>query len=851
MERHPPEEFEEALRQCAREPTHSPGAIQPFGCLLGADQATGAVTYASLNAAPQLGHDGDSLLGLNLVDILGQSAIHDLKNALAASPVTGRRRYAGLYDVNGASFDVHGFVSGDTLVAELEPVGEADHPSPDNLRQLVGLNEQIETATFQQPLFESLVRLMRHLSGFDRVMLYKFDRDYNGEVVAEAKRPKLEPFLGLHFPHWDIPPQAREIMRQTPMRLIPDTTATACPVLTTRADLPPLDLTAGHLRAVAPVHLDYMKNMGVQSSMTLSIVVDDRLWGMISFHHQSPKLASPRLREMLSAFLPVFKTKLNALVQHERLALVNRVDAAKEAILQEIDEQSDLQQSFAMLAPILIDVFEADGFASLAGSQSFQHGQVPGQAILDRLLHLGNNHREEVIPIENLAADYPIQAADLNGIAGALVAATTPNRAIAIFRKEARQSLHWAGNPNQTVSETDGVKRLEPRGSYQAYLEEVSGRCLPWSEQDLYLATRLWVIINTAERRALLNTINRQQGLMIDELNHRVRNILSLVRSVSSQARRRYGTLNSYAQAVESRILALAAAHDIGLGVAREAVSITQIVQAELEPYKGPDETRVSISGPDAALRADIAPIFALIVHELATNAAKYGALSGDGRISVTLSETAAGVGFDWIERGGPRVAMPKERGFGSTLIEQAVPHEFGGKATLRFDPAGVSASLVLPSTVLSDYLSAADADRPRLKPIGRPETESAGFSLETVSGTALVVEDNFLIAKEVVDQFFDLGFRDVEVFSNPQDALDYLEEVTPVVASLDVNLGNGDTSLPIAMRLQTLGVPFFFTTGYGENFDMPPIIKDVARLTKPVSTTDLEAALSRVTNMS
>ncbi|MEM8753907.1 MAG: response regulator, partial [Pseudomonadota bacterium] len=285
-------------------------------------------------------------------------------------------------------------------------------------------------------------------------------------------------------------------------------------------------------------------------------------------------------------------------------------------------------------------------------------------------------------------------------------------------------------------------------------------------------------------------------------------------------------------------IHALAAAHEISVGAGIEAVAIGELIARELEPYRKAEADRVTITGPDRRLRADIAPIFSLVIHELATNAAKYGALSVDGgHVRIELADDGDDLIVSWREVGGPTVSPPDERGFGSTLIEQAVPYEMGGRAELSFEPSGVSAELTLPDHLFDREPELSLRARPR--PI-KVEEAIAPSGFDQIEGAALIVEDNFVIAQGMAQQLEDFGFDDVRMCGTVENALESLEDELPAFAILDVNLGHGATSEPIAAKLSDLGVPFVFVTGYGDNFDFPPALRGVAKLPKPVPSADL-----------
>jgi two-component sensor histidine kinase len=320
-----------------------------------------------------------------------------------------------------------------------------------------------------------------------------------------------------------------------------------------------------------------------------------------------------------------------------------------------------------------------------------------------------------------------------------------------------------------------------------------------------------------------------------------VRNILSLVKSVSTQARRTGGSLESYSNALEARIHALAAAHDIGAGAARTSVSIRQIILLEAKPFDEDQRARVTVRGTDASIRAEAAPIFALVIHELMTNAVKYGALSTpDGTVDVELYRLPESMRLIWSESGGPPVAEPKAEGFGSTLIRQAVPYEMGGTSSLLFEPGGARAEIELPSSALGD-----EPGHQIEEDQSGEETEEDGIT-KLRNGLILLLEDNFMIAEGMRAELQDAGFVNVETLASADAALRFLEKATPALALLDVNLGNGLTSEAVARELQMRDVPILFVTGYGEQNSLPAHLRTIPVLTKPVAKRDLLTAVGQ-----
>jgi light-regulated signal transduction histidine kinase (bacteriophytochrome) len=303
-------EIEEALAVCADEPVHIPGNIQPFGWLLADDREGGTVRYASENAPDLFARPLDQILGAGLVDLLGKEVWHALQNTANLVQIAEKRSPVGIFDIEGQRCDLHAFQSGEYMVLEIEADTLDAISAGELMKDITFLVDQVQPCQDQGQLLDMTARLMRHTSGFDRVMIYRFDQDFNGEVMAEARRVGMDPMLGLRFPHWDIPAQAREIMKRLPLRLICDVDQAPVPLRADDLTRGPLDISLAQTRGLTEVHMQYLRNMGTVATMTLSVMVEGDLWGMISFHHARPRVATPYQRGLLTGFLAIFCLKL-------------------------------------------------------------------------------------------------------------------------------------------------------------------------------------------------------------------------------------------------------------------------------------------------------------------------------------------------------------------------------------------------------------------------------------------------------------------------------------------------------------------------------------------------------------
>lgn len=420
-----------------------------------------------------------------------------------------------------------------------------------------------------------------------------------------------------------------------------------------------------------------------------------------------------------------------------------------------------------------------------------------------------------------------------------------PRDYVVFFRKELVSQVRWAGRPEKIVSEEAGRIVLSPRRSFALWQETIRGQSEPWSERDQVISEALRVsllevmlqVTDRAEKRR--KTWNDQQDILIAELNHRVRNILNLIIGVVRQSVDGATNVSQLAEEIGSRVHALARAHDQLTSGGWGARSFVHMLGVETAAYLGEKAERVVIHGDDIGIQPDAFATLALVFHELITNSAKYGALKdGNGQVGVFLSRREdQALAISWIESGGVPVKPPTRRGFGSTIINRAIPHELGGSAEIAFDPAGLKATFTVPLKHLTD---GSVPFQPKLT----SEKDRLSVGPARLDGSVLLVEDNLLIALESETMLQSLGASDVRVASNVQSALDAIADRSPDFAVLDYNLG-AEQSVAVALRLQELGVPFVFATGYGDTSAISDELRQRPILTKPYSAAEVVQAYS------
>jgi light-regulated signal transduction histidine kinase (bacteriophytochrome) len=646
------------------------------------------------------------------------------------------------------------------------------------------------------------------ISNYDRVMLIRQDSEQNSQVVAENKVSKATSYLGLHFPEWDIPKPARTIMNHTPFRVISDSYADQIPIISISSA--PLDMTHLTCRGVSAVHLTYMQNMNTGASFTINISIDGKLWGFFSLHNRKPKLPNPTLREIARLFRHMFSAKLSELQKRDHL----RNSQASHGFLRKVEQAANESPLKSLFSPETLSdlqkVVDAHGVAVCETKQIFLYGDTPDGALLQNEIPKISQYG----PIfkSNSKTDSPSNLNDAltNVFPGILSIHISEHFSITFFRKARDKTVAWAGNPEKPLSYTDGKPILNPRNSFEIYKTSVKDTSAPWTENQMEMAREISLILTSAERKDSTNRVKRHQSILINELNHRVRNILSVIRSLSRQSISTAMSLDDYVDIFDKRIEAVAAAHEVGSNNFTSITSLKKILNAETSPYNENCE-RVIIRGVDASLHRNFAPLFALTIHEMTTNAAKYGALSvPNGTIHISCKVTSRGINLRWKERGGPEITPPKSKGFGSTLIEKSIPYETDGKVKVEYKKEGVEIEITIPDSELGSILS--PHDHQVLSPTDRNQAAP-------IDGTCLVVEDSLIIAMDTTKKLENAGFNIVKIASTNEEAIETISENQINFAILDVNLGNETDSTKIAKVLRMKNIPFVFLTGY----DSPP----------------------------
>ena len=501
------------LSGCAREPIRTPGSIQPHGFLLTLS-AAGDILQASANLAQHLGIAAEAAIERPLEEVIGAAAAERLLPAITNGSLGNRPFYLGTVSVAGARhFDVLGHAWDGVNILEFEAVERAEAP---DFRYLYPMLGDFLLKVNESESVESLSQLAAHqvrmVTGFGRVMVYQFDRDGHGHVMAESKEDSYHSYMGQRFPASDIPAQARELYALSRIRLIQDANYAPSPLVpgenpVTRARN---DLSFAALRSVSPVHLQYMRNMGTLASMSVSLMVKGKLWGLISCHNETP------------CPLPFEKrTACEQLGQVLALCIESREDASElqfrldvrrmmVAMLGNLTKGADVIENMSGVFPELLRFARAGGVAVVADGRVLTFGDTPEVAAIEDLVAWLDlqGHGREIYATDQLSADYPRGAALTRNASGLLAMSISRLHKdyLLWFRPEVVHTIEWAGNPHEKEHAT-APAQLTPRTSFATWREEIHGVSLPWHIAEIELTAEfrsalLGIALERAEEMA-------------------------------------------------------------------------------------------------------------------------------------------------------------------------------------------------------------------------------------------------------------------------------------------------------------------------------------------------------------
>ncbi|RYZ88771.1 MAG: GAF domain-containing protein [Proteobacteria bacterium] len=480
------------LNNCDREPIHIPGTIQSHGYLFHIRPSDLSILQASANVEKLLSVPIDEIVSSKLDNFLTAESVDRMRRAFTfpqireSNPISLQftatdsqyfdgilHYYAGAYilELEKSELDASGFFSFYQIVRQSVAV----------LQESDSIVEACTSASQQ----------IRKITGFDRVTVYKFDENWNGVVVGEDRTGNMDSLLGQRFPASDIPAQVRAIYRLNWLRLIPDrnfSPSTLVPQLNPLTGCP-LDLSMSFLRGVSPIHLEYMKNMQMTASMSVRIIKDDKLWGLLSCHHRNPKFLNYHVRSACEFLAEVFSGQMASIETKEAVAELKSLKAILATLEISLSNSADLSSALG-LSDGLLRLTNATGAALVLGGKIYLFGITPTldhlYKIISQILLLKTDSFHSRALNKDLDLDF-----DVSDVASGLLALKIPQQADSLilwFRPEIIKTIDWAGNPSKRVEETEGVLRLHPRKSFELWKEVVKGQSTYFSDPEITIA---------------------------------------------------------------------------------------------------------------------------------------------------------------------------------------------------------------------------------------------------------------------------------------------------------------------------------------------------------------------------
>ncbi|WP_116106128.1 ATP-binding protein [Lewinella sp. IMCC34191] len=519
------------LENCDGEPLRHIQVVQAYACLLAVDLEDLVVRHVSENTLDIIGTPWKEIIDRPIQDVLNYEVTAQISVGLSRDDgFETLNPIQAFFTVNGERLIKNVIVQRDEdcLYIEIESASEFIQAS--RYQQLLSRAiSKIQRIKEYDNLFTETATVIRQVTGYDRVMVYKFDHQFNGEVIAEARAEDLEPFEGLRYPHTDIPKQARDLYLKNRVRLITDGKIPPARLhQSQQSDINNLDLSMVLCRGVSPVHLEYLHYMGVNNSLSVAIVLDGKLWGLFALHHYSPRFVDYSIRSMLAFIGQIFSGHLSLQSANRYRQETLTRNLARLAIGEMITKTRDLFDGLTKGSHNIMNMFPGISGAAIYFEERFESfASTPSladiQGLVGYIQKLGNPESNLLFYSENLSEQYPPFEDHCDDAAGGLIIFLNPELTdwIAWFRPTVTQTVTWGGRPDkEVITAEDGTRRLGPRRSFSKYVETVDGCSAPWlkEEVDMALSLRITIQNSLMQRYTEVKQVNEQLKKALQDL---------------------------------------------------------------------------------------------------------------------------------------------------------------------------------------------------------------------------------------------------------------------------------------------------------------------------------------------
>jgi len=510
------------ITNCESEPIHIPGSIQPYGFLLAISPTDHRIHYCSENCEQYFNVSVKEILGNNIDVFFKKDEVESFTQYFQSGAKEMSRPFVFL--LKGIGYNCTTHMSGEFIILEFEPFTEDLFELPNLYIQSKRFTYFTEKADNLQSLCQDIADETRMIIGFDRVMIYRFDEQYNGEVFAESREPHLEPFLNLHYPHTDIPVQARELYLRNLVRMVADIDYTPVPLFTLEEEgkqAENLDLSISFLRSVSPIHVEYLKNMGVSATFVISVIHNNTLWGLISCHNYTPKIIPyyKRLAAHLQAIL--LTSQIDVRQAADRFEFVKKTEQKSDELnILLISEPNNISEPATL--QLLQTMLNSDGILVVYRDKLFTNGIVPDKQDIQPLISwLMETLQQEVFYTHKLHDHYSGAASLGKKVAGLCFMAFGAGlkNGIIWLRQEVKKTINWSGNPEKAIQKDDTTHVLSPRKSFEKWLQLVENQSTEWQKAELDAAR---TICATLQRQLHLADLKEEESRYLS-LNDRLK----------------------------------------------------------------------------------------------------------------------------------------------------------------------------------------------------------------------------------------------------------------------------------------------------------------------------------------
>lgn len=472
------------LINCENEPIHIPGSIQPHGLLLGLTKEF-KIVFCSGNISEFLSFKYTEVLGKSFEEVFGSENFNVVKDPPLEENVLQVKM-----KLENNIFQCFFHQSNDYYVFEAEPRKGEGQEITDVYNQTLQFINYMNTTQSLKSLCQMVAKETRSLTGYDRVMVYRFDKEYNGEVFAESCREDLEPFLSLHYPHTDIPVQARELYMRNVLRLITDMDYVPVPIYTIDdGSNKNLDLSLSILRSTSPIHVEYLKNMGVGATLTISLIHQGKLWGLIACHHYSAKNLTPEIRLAAQLQGQFITSQIDVRQSNEEYEVSRKTNNALEKITG--FDLPPIMESFKIISvnPELLKLCNASGVSLFINGEVYKNGITPPENIIPSLSSwLSEYSNDSSFVTEKIVDFVPAMKPVWDRVSGVIYYSLGKSNSIIWYRTETVTEVNWGGDPSKAI--VKDANGLHPRNSFAKWKQISKNRSAPWLHPELNVAAK-------------------------------------------------------------------------------------------------------------------------------------------------------------------------------------------------------------------------------------------------------------------------------------------------------------------------------------------------------------------------